>query len=307
MNLLEKAEIMDKASATEYLENSGSWDSFQNLTLQRALKELKENGSTSLTVEDLNIPGDVWSSMLMESISIANTEEGLDKFADPSGSKDRKDFWYKLLGHKCINLSPSSDDKYFNIALNESVMSIVNRYFQQYSWLMDFNIWLNLPSQKVKSSQMWHRDHLMDQDLNYLPGLFPLIKVFYFIEDVEDGKGEFWYLSGSQYGGKYAEIDPPKAIVEENLASRVADDVMLNHVSKEHWVKYTGKAGTVVMFDASGFHKGGHVVSGRRLILKAEYGGRQWLNPTYPKVTIKPEYEKRLTNPTHIWAFKYPQ
>ena len=304
MELIEKAKLMDSNSSIDYSNNLEFHKNFSNPSLKAAYEKLKQYGVASLTVDDLGIDNSAWNSVLKESKKLASLDSDLECFADPSKSKDRKDFWFKLLGHECVDLTANSI--YFDIILNDNLLFLINKYFQQYSWLMDFNIWLNLTSNKIKSSQMWHRDHLMDQNMNYLPELMPIIKVFFFIEDVNDGKGEFWFLSGSQYGGKYGKLDPPKAVIEENLASRVEDDVMLEYVDKKNWLKFTGNSGTVVIFDASGFHKGGHVIDGRRLILKSEYGSRQWINPTYPKVDMKLEYTRSLTNPAHVWAFKYP-
>ncbi|ODS22855.1 hypothetical protein AB835_11905 [Candidatus Endobugula sertula] len=203
-------------------------------------------------------------------------------------------------------MSLAQSSSFWPLVSNKSLMSLINAYYQQYSWLMDFNIWLNLPSEKIKSSQMWHRDHVQDWNMNYTPDLMPLLKVFFFIEDVNSCNGEFWFLQGSHCGGEYEELDPAKVVVEENLASRVADSVMLNHVPAEKWFRFAGKSGTVVIFDASGFHKGGYVEEGRRLIFKSEYGARSWIGPSYLKVKTSSKLLKGIKDPHLLWSFRYP-
>lgn len=294
------AGIQDRVSSLCYSLNEEKLNS----DFQPLLDDLKIKGAISLHISDLGISQESWNVLVEHSTQLAESEHVISSGRDPNNSKDRKDFWYKLLGHQCVSLE--QDSSFLPLVSNKHLMNLVNAYYQQYSWLMDFNIWLNLPSEKIKSSQMWHRDHVQDWDMNYTPALMPLLKVFFFIEDVDSHNGEFWFLQGSHCGGEYESIDPPKAVVEENMASRVSDSVMLGHVSKDKWLKFAGKAGTIVIFDASGFHKGGYVEEGRRLIFKSEYGSRSWIGPSYPKVKANNTLLKEVNDPHLLWSFRYP-
>jgi len=294
------AGIQDRISSLCYSLNKEQLKS----DFQPLLDDLKTKGAVSLHVGDLGISQESWEGLVRSSTKLAESEQAISSGRDPNNSKDRKDFWYKLLGHHCVSLEQGSN--YLPLVSNKSLMSLVNAYYRQYAWLMDFNVWLNLPSDKLKSSQMWHRDHIQDWDMNYTPDLRPLLKVFFFIEDVDSRNGEFWFLQGSHCGGEYETLDPPKAVVEENLASRISDSELLKYVPEDKWLSFAGKAGTVIIFDASGFHKGGYVEEGRRLIFKSEYGTRNWIGPSYPKVKANNTLLKGSKDPHLLWSFRYP-
>lgn len=254
---------------------------------QKVVDDLARDGIAFADLATFGMDTEVLNSLIAESVTIADNKMLAEDTADPSKSKFRKNFWYKLLGHSVIR--PSHPDIFSKISLTPSLIRTVNKYLKCYSWLMDYNLWLNLPvNEEAKSSQMWHRDHVIyGPDGTYSKKTRKLVKIFLYLHDVEEQAGALTYLPGSQKDGPLQHLEPPKAIVEDTLAARVSDEVMERFVPQSHWISAAGKVGTLIFFDASGYHKGGRVLEQRRILFKLEFGSWLWLNPLYPKVHIE--------------------
>lgn len=270
---------------------------------QKVIDDLQRDGIAFTDLTTFGMDSEVLKSLIAESIAIADSKMLAEDTADPSHSKFRKNFWYKLLGHSVIR--PSKPDIFSRISLSPSLIRTVNKYLKCYSWLMDYNLWLNLPiDEEAKSSQMWHRDHVIyGPDGTYSKKIRKLIKIFIYLHDVTEETGALTYLAGSQKQGPLQHLEPPKAIVEDTLAARVTDEVMEQFVPRDQWINAAGKAGTLIFFDASGYHKGGLVTQDKRILFKIEFGNWLWLNPLYPKVEIKKVDQYRFGGlPELRWA-----
>ncbi len=254
---------------------------------QKVVNDLERDGIAFADLTTFGMDSEVLKTLIAESVAIADNKAMVEETADPSKSKFRKNFWYKLLGHGVIR--PSRPDIFSRVSLSPSLIRTVNEYLKCYSWLMDYNLWLNLPTnEESKSSQMWHRDHVIyGPDGTYSKKTRKLIKIFIYLHDVTEETGALTYLPGSQKNGPLQHLEPPKAIVEDTLAARVSDEVMERFVPQSQWLSAAGKVGTLVFFDASGYHKGGQVMQDKRILFKIEFGSWLWLNPLYPKVHIE--------------------
>ena len=252
----------------------------------RVVTDLERDGIAMTELSTFGLDDNVLRTLTNETDKLIHSGGYFQDGADPSQSRFRKDFWFKLLGHGVVH--PAKPDIFSQISLHPSLLRTVNQYLRCYSWLMDYNVWLNLPTNAAaKSSQMWHRDHVIfGKDGTYSKKIRKLVKAFIYLHDVNEDNGALSYLPGSQKGGVLDTLEPPKAIVEDTRAARVSDEVMAKHVPQDRWITANGKAGTIVFFDASGYHKGGFVAEGKRVLFKLEYGNWLWLNPLYPKVLI---------------------
>lgn len=227
----------------------------------RLVKELRENGIAVTNAERLGLNADLIGQLMKECQTLAESPHALaigeDRHDDVSAAK--KSFFFRLLGHDTIQVD--RPDVFSRMALDPTVLSIANDYLRCYSRLTRYNVWLNLPSiGDPKTSQLWHRD--------YGDGL--MLKMFLMVSSVNKDNGAFSYIPGTQLGGRRRNLDPP-VINELGNRQRTLDEQMRQVVPESEWVTPTGDPGTVIFADTSGFHKGGFVRSGRRLLFKAYY------------------------------------
>ena len=96
-----------------------------------------------------------------------------------------------------------------------------------------------------------------------------ILKVFVCLEDVSETTGPFSYAPGTQLGGDIDKI--PASYQEPDGTHRTTDEMMNEVVPREQWIRATGKRGSVIFADTHGYHKGGHVREGVRLLFTTMY------------------------------------
>ena len=153
--------------------------------------------------------------------------------------------------------------------LSDEVLNIVNACHGMLSRLNYVDTWHNIPATDdlVNYTERWHRDH---EDLK-------MIKVFVYLSNVDETTGPFTYLKGSQYGGRFGHINPVKppvgvSIDEQQFAKLTSHDLTSLKV-------FTGEAGTVIISDATGIHKGGRTTSEPRTVVVASYTSDAGVDP----------------------------
>jgi hypothetical protein len=130
-------------------------------------------------------------------------------------------------------------------ALQKSILNIANSYFGMYTRLRDYNVWRTfVTSGEARESQLWHRDR---EDLL-------ILKVFVYLNDIDDGAGPFTYAPGTHHKGTVRRT--PESFDEKGVR-RSTNDQMAAIVTPDRWVKATGPEGTIVFTDTHGYHKGG--------------------------------------------------
>ncbi len=146
------------------------------------------------------------------------------------------------------------------IALDETPLAIANGYLGLYSQFNFYSLNLTLPMPEgadALGSQRWHRD----------PGSRRLCKMFIYLSDVDETAGPFWYIKGSQEGGIFRLLYPQK----HPDGSYPPEGELENQIPKENFIMSTGRAGTVIFCDTTGFHRGGYATSGKRIMFTSLY------------------------------------
>jgi hypothetical protein len=167
--------------------------------------------------------------------------------AGDGSTSPTKDFLVRLMPRTVAVGSP-----YVDLALEPQVVALANAYLGMRSYLRALDVWLNVPtSDPPKLSQLWHRDY--DDVIN--------LKFFVYLTDVDDTTGPFTFAPGTQPGG-------PRQLV---IKDRLDDEEMARYVPRGEWVVATGAAGTVVIADTCGYHKGGKPTEGRRILWTAQF------------------------------------
>lgn len=167
--------------------------------------------------------------------------------------------WYviRAFGYRPELPVPTSFAK---LLLNDRLLSVVNAYLGVTSRLKYLDVWHNFQvddSEPPIDAELWHRDN---EDRK-------LIKLFFHLSDVDEDAGPLTYIRGSQPGGPLGHVfpnDPPQGSYppSEELESIVSPDLIEAN---------TGDAGTMLLFDACGLHRGGRTKGKARTLLVATY------------------------------------
>ena len=136
---------------------------------------------------------------------------------------------------------------WLRLGVSPSLLGVVNAYRGLLTKLTYFDQWYTIPvgmaADRV-ASQNWHRD---PEDLH-------VVKVFVYLSDVDEEAGPFEYVPGSQPGGRYGDVWPWTFMRGSDYPSPAE---FAKRISPDEYLAVTGKRGTIVLCDSSGFHRGG--------------------------------------------------
>ena len=187
-------------------------------------------------------------------LATANSDRVRRIIAGNETNEDKKDFLIHLV--KYGNGVPP-DEPLLKVALDRQLLEIVAGYLEMWPTLFSIAAWLNYPTDQPPAvSQLWHRD---PEDLR-------LLKVFIYLSDVKEHSGPFSYIPRTQ---------PFGAAVEQ--ARRCGNSLRLSDakVSKvfppSTWKVCTGSAGSMILADTVGYHRGGKPTSGVRILATFTY------------------------------------
>ena len=154
---------------------------------------------------------------------------------------------------------PSSFIRFF---LHPQLLSIASTYLGLQVRLNYMDVWHNIPvceGEPPISAELWHRDH---EDKR-------IIKVFVLLSDVDETMGPFTYVKRSQVDGEYESlspaIPPTGRYPKQDVLDQLINDTPLPSVS------CVGPAGSVILCDASGLHRGGRSLTHPRIVLVGVY------------------------------------
>jgi diketogulonate reductase-like aldo/keto reductase len=120
----------------------------------------------------------------------------------------------------------------------------------------------------ARKQQLWHSD---------VEDLFT-VKAYTYLTDVDGFSGALEYIVDTHPKGRFAvqvaELWKHSFVKDPTLEStfQVPDDLLFKHVRPDLLRELDGPAGTVVVFDARGLHRGGHVVRGIRRVAVTSHG-----------------------------------
>jgi hypothetical protein len=149
------------------------------------------------------------------------------------------------------------DSPLLKLALDENILTAVANYMGLWPQIHAVGSWLNFPTgSEAKNSQLWHRD---PEDLK-------TVKVFIYLDAVGPDNGPFTYIQKSHGFGAACGIEPNHA-----HPRRVLDHEMEKALPQSDWTVCTGGARSMIIADTVGFHRGGNVQKGRRLLITVTY------------------------------------
>jgi hypothetical protein len=228
---------------------------------QRVLDELNERGIAMSSVAALFGDDDLFSEMngTVSGLLEARRDElgELRARADNVEQIGNKTFNVELLGGKPIFELTSV---FARFALQQTLLNIANAYFGMRVKLRYYNVWYNFATRsEARESQLWHQDR---EDMQ-------ILKVFVYLRDVDENSGALSYAPRTHKKGALRNARPDFFL--EQRVQRSTDDQMAAAVPRDSWIRACGSSGSVVFADTHGFHKGGEVREGDRLVYTAMF------------------------------------
>lgn len=236
--------FINKRSSSFYAKHPVALDQVQ----RRVADDLKRDGLAFSSVEELGG-------------SLARLQEFTASLTPKESSNSHKLFLLPLLVRPVIDFS----NPFVDFLLSERVLKIAAAYMGLAP------IFKHLDIQRAKAgvsdgkqgSQNWHRDY---DDKK-------LVKVFIYLNDVDEGAGPFSYVKETHSQGRYANVLPAKP--PYGLYPKEED--LFKAIPRANVKLCTGKAGTVVFADTAGYHCGGYAKTSDRTMFTGVLGARTHL------------------------------
>lgn len=223
---------------------------------QRALAALQEDGIAILRFDEL-FDGGLWDDLRSDMQRFVREGEAIAAEAGPNPRK-KTDFiirrFRRVSKPEAEKPTFSLDDPTIRIGSSDTLLDIVNAYRGAQTKLYYADNWFTVPYPDADGrvgSQVWHRD----------PEEEHVVKVFLYVTDVDENRGPFEYVRSSAPGGRYGHLWPWK----EGEGIRPPEDELAEAISPKDRVVCTGPAGTMILCDTSGFHRGGFARSAPRI------------------------------------------
>lgn len=175
---------------------------------------------------------------------------------DHRGKSGNKEFVIRAFGEPPV---VPADDPFLAIVLAERILPVVEHYLGG-TKLQSVNLWYSLPvpgDTPATSSQLWHRDY---DDRT-------IVKCFLYLVDVDAEMGPFEYIRESQPGGRFVKQFPQRPPFGSTPPAGSVDAA----IPEGQHLQITGRAGTLVLCDTTGLHKGGRSTSDPRIIYYAAF------------------------------------
>ena len=241
--------LLNRAGTTLYQQQPPDLDPMQ----MAVASGLMEDG-ISITHLDEILPG---------SDLLSRMRERMDLREEKTKSGARKTFlrfaWADLSQEKpTIDL----DNPFMEFSLSREVLDIVNSYMATCSKLMSFDLAITntmADGEAPIGSQRWHRD----------PGMNRLIKVFVYLNDVDESGGPFMYVRQSHLGGRWRKLFPQKQFGRHGFYP--PDGAIAETVPENDIAVCIGVAGTIIFCDTTGLHKGGYSIAQPRIMFTSMY------------------------------------
>lgn len=165
------------------------------------------------------------------------------------------DYIMRLLGKDQPPLG--ADNLWLRLGISDRVLDVVNSYFGMWSKLTYVDLWYTPPAQPGVtrvSSQRWHRDYNDER----------LVKIFIYLDDVDEETGPLDYVPASTLGGEYANEWPWRPVSNDLYPPQ---DEFEERIPKSAQVALTGPAGAMAFCNTSGFHRGGYVTGSKPRVM----------------------------------------
>jgi ectoine hydroxylase-related dioxygenase (phytanoyl-CoA dioxygenase family) len=253
-------------------------------TQRRVLAELERQDYATVPFAEL-VPDEALRGRIEEEGEgfVAATVERLAA----GGGDVRDDYKDYLVRRQVRGTELALDSPWLTCCLSDRLLNLANAYLRMWSKLEYVDFWYSVPvppdSERIQS-QRWHRDF---DDRH-------LLKAFLYLVDVDAETGPLEFVAGSARGGAAADFwpwqpassaYPPQEEFDRNVP---AGDIRT----------FTAPAGTLILCNTSGFHRGGFATGKPRVLATATYCSPASLKAlTEWNYKLSPEVGRLLSGP----------
>ncbi len=226
--------------------------------VQRGIVEqLTARGMAVVPFETLFTDDGLWQQMSADADRFrAGAEVSLAHVGAPWGTKAKRHLWRRYSWDTELAL----EDRWLGLGASCRMLDIVNSYLELCAKLIYVDQWytptISREAERT-SSQNWHRD-FTDRHL---------VKVFIYLTDVDEGGGPFEYVPESAVRGRYSRLWPWRPLGQMYPPA----EEFQRQVPSSAVATITGRAGTVIFCDTSGFHRGGFATEHSRMMAVFNY------------------------------------
>ena len=195
--------------------------------------------------------------------------------------KNGDTFWLKNLNQLC-------QKEYFQrLAFDPYILATVAQYLGCCPIHVQTNLWFSFPTFEEKNNlstnaQMFHQDKEFTK----------FIKVFIYLNDVDENNGPHCYIEGSHIDELHS--------YGVSFSHRIPDNKINQYYKSERIKILTAQAGSITFGDTSCVHKGLPVKSGHRVMLQLEYASSLYLSPVCPFSSLSKDALDKLDYPVEI-------
>lgn len=255
---LHRRAVANPASRRRFRADQPELDELQ----QRLVADLREDGIATAHFDELVGDGELWNALAAD-MEVFAQEAAANAPADLDQPSKKWDYYISRWNERNTGTRArhvSRDDPWISLALSNQVLDVVNAYRGLWTKLINIDNVYTRPFPAIQQrvgAQNWHRD----------PGDVHLVKVFVYFSDVDDEAGPFEYIKGSVEGSRYGDLWP------QSFGRGVypPSEELERLVAPEDRVVMKGRAGTIIICDTSGLHRGGFAKSKPRTLSDLTY------------------------------------
>ncbi len=236
-------------------------------TQQRVLADLERDGISIVSFDELFEDPGLWAEMKADMDAFVESAEAQIASGERQWGKKEEYLIRRYPRKGKLPVDPAvlpANGHWLRYAAGDALLSVVNSYRGGMTKLIDFDQWYTIPFESEDhervASQQWHRD----------PEDQHVVKVFAYYNDVDEDAGPFEYVPQSVAGKKYGHLWP-----WDEGTDYPPNEEVDRLIPQSDRVRATGRAGTVIVCDTSGFHRGGFCKSKPRILTMHTYVRRK--------------------------------
>jgi hypothetical protein len=239
---------------------------------RRVLSELTECGIAQVHYDDLFPDRRLWHALSAEAHAWLESDLIKEKERRYVEGNYREAKWkeYIIMLTAEEGAAFSIDSPLVQLGLQKPMLDLVNSYFGMMTRLFHLDVWKTIPLSHdglPTGSQRWHRD---PEDLK-------LVKVFFYLSDVDENAGPLHYVKYSRRGDKYGNLWPQQS----PYGSVAPANEVVMKTPRTDWAVCAAPAGTFVLADTTGLHMGGRASHSARVFATWGFASHNHVWPKY--------------------------